>query len=91
MMFSPEDLLEEILDDISDEGLDCWQDGMLYARSLEDVQTILHDVPERYADEVVADMKTFGSEPECLDGVWSWDDKRLLVGEMRSCVIVPRS
>lgn len=89
-MLDLEDMLEELLDSISDEGLDYWQDGMLYARSLEDVQTILHDVPERYADDVVEEMKTFGSEPESLDGVWSWDDGRLLVGSMRECVIVPR-
>lgn len=85
-----DDILEEVLDTISDQGLDYWQDEMLYARSLEDVQAILHDVPECYADEVVAKMKTFGNEPEKLDGVWSWDDERLLVGEMRSCVIVSR-
>lgn len=86
-----DDILEEILDTISDEGLNYWQDGMLHARSLEDVQAILHDVPERYADDVVAEMKTFGSEPDCLDGVWSWDECRLLVGSMRECVIVARS
>lgn len=85
-----DDILEEILDTIGDDGLIYWQDGMLYARDLEDVQAILHDVPECYADDVVAKMKTFGEEPECLDGVWSWDDERLLVGEMQSCVIVPR-
>lgn len=90
-MFSLEDILEDILDTISDEGLGCWQDGMLYARSLEDVQAVLHDVPERYADDVVAEMKTFGAEPDCLDSVWSWDGDRLLVGGMRQCVIVSRS
>lgn len=90
-MFDLEDMLEEILDTISDEGVNYWQDGMMHARSLEDVQAVLRDVPERYADDVVAEMKTFGIEPECLDGVWSWDDGRMLVGSMRSCVIVPRS
>ena len=86
-----DDILEEILGTISDQGPDYWQDEMLCARSLEDVQVILHDVPERYADDVVAEMKTFSSEPDCLDGVWSWDDSRLLVGSMRECVIVARS
>lgn len=90
-MLDLEEMLEEILDTFNDEGLEYWQDGMLYARSLEDVQAILHDVPERYADDVVAEMKTFGSEPDNLDGVWSWDDGRMLVGSMRECVIVPRS
>ena len=89
-MFDLEDILEEILDSISDEGLESWQDGMLHARSLEDVQAVLRDVPERYADDVVAEMKTFGREPDSLIGVWSWDSKRLLVGSMRQCVIVPR-
>lgn len=90
-MFSLEDILEEILETISDEGLDCWLDGMIQARSLEDVQAVLRDVPERYADDVVAEMKTFGSEPDCLGGVWSWDESRLLVGSMRECVVVSRS
>lgn len=90
-MLDLEDMLEEILDTIGDEGLDYWQDEMLQARSLEEVRAILHDVPDQYADNVVEGMKTFGAEPDSLDGVWSWDDGRLLVGSMRECVIVPRS
>lgn len=90
-MLDLEEMLEELLDSISDEGLDYWQDEMLQARRLEDVQRVLRDIPERYADEVVEEMRTFGGEPDCLDGVWSWDDGRLLVGSMRECVIVSRS
>ena len=80
--------LEEIWDLIDDRGLDYWIHGMICARSLEGVQVILNDVPEKYADAVIGEMKTFGEEPKDLDGVWSWDDDRILVGEMRNTKIV---
>lgn len=49
------------------------------AKTLEDVLAIITD--RQYDGEDFTSMPTFGgSEPADTQGVWSWDEKRLIVG-----------
>jgi hypothetical protein len=49
------------------------------AKTLDDVLAIITD--RQYEDEDFTSLPTFGgSQPDDTQGVWSWDETRLIVG-----------